>query len=213
MSRRLGVLGGTFDPIHHGHLVAAQEALYRLGLDRVLFVPAGNPPHKPARPVLPAHHRLRMVELAIAGKPCFVVSRVDVDRAGPQYTADTLALLHGEWGPGASLFFVVGSDSLADMLDWHQPERIVEQCQVAVVQRPGARPDMDRLEKALPGLASRIHHVEMPLLQISSTDLRARVREGRPISYLVPPAVEAYIREQELYLNKREGDKPLWHDC
>jgi nicotinate-nucleotide adenylyltransferase len=199
MMQRLGVLGGTFDPIHHGHLVAAQEAHYQLALDLVLFVPAGNPPHKPVRPISAAEHRLRMVELAIAGKDEFDLSQVDVDRPGPCYTVDTLALLREEWGPDPSFFFIEGSDSLAEITTWYQPHRLIQLSELAVVQRPGAELDLDRLEEALPGLSERLHWVQMPQLEISSSDLRARVRKGRPISHLLPERVEAYIREQGLY--------------
>jgi nicotinate-nucleotide adenylyltransferase len=196
---RLGVLGGTFDPIHHGHLLAAEEARQQLGLERVLFVPAGSPPHKPSRPISPVHHRLRMLELAIADKPFFAISRVDVDRRGPNYTVGTLALLRAEWGSESTLFFIEGTDSLADILTWHQPQRLIELCELAVVRRAGAEIDLERLEEHLPGLTERVHWVQMPRLEISSSDLRARVEEGRSISYLVPPAVETYILEHGLY--------------
>lgn len=201
MSQKLGVLGGTFDPVHHGHLVAAQEALFQLDLDRVLFVPAGTPPHKPKRPISPDPHRLRMLDLALAEQPRFVLSRVDMDRPGLHYTVETLTLLHEAWGPDVSLYFVEGTDSLADILNWRDPARILDLCRLAVVHRPNVELDLDRLESALPGLRAKLHWVEMPLLEISSTDLRRRVREGRPISYLLPPQVEAYILENGLYLN------------
>jgi nicotinate-nucleotide adenylyltransferase len=197
--RRLGILGGTFDPIHHGHLVAAEEAHYQLGLDRVLFLPAGRPPHKPMRPISPVHHRLRMLELAIAGKTYFTISRVDVERPGPHYTVDALGLLRAEWGPEVTFFFIEGSDSLADIATWYQPQRLIELCELAVVERPGSRMHLPQLEERLPGLTARIHWVQMPFLEISSSDVRARVRAGQPVSYLVPPAVEAYIVEQGLY--------------
>lgn len=199
MSRRLGVLGGTFDPIHYGHLVAAQEAHYQLELERVLFVPVGQPPHKPNEPLSPVHHRVRMIERAIEDRPHFALSRVDVDRPGPQYTADMLDLLHETWGAGTTIFFIAGSDSLTDILDWHQPARILRQAELAVVQRPGVGVDVEALERELPGLRDRLHWVQMPLLDISSTDLRTRVCQGRPISFFLPPAVEAYIEEQGLY--------------
>ena len=199
---RLGVLGGTFDPIHHGHLVAAQEAFYQLELDQVLFVPAGMPPHKPVQPLATARHRLQMVELAIAGRPGFDLSRVDVERPGPHYSADMLQLLKDEWGSDTTLFFIEGADSLVDILDWHEPQRIVELAEFAVVNRPGVELDVDRLEQHLPGLRARLHRVDMPLLEISSTDLRRRVREGRPLTYLLPDTVLAYILEHELYLEE-----------
>ena len=199
MSRRLGVLGGTFDPIHYGHLVAAQEARYQLALESVLFAPAAHPPHKPDEPLSKVHHRLRMVELAIEGRADFALSQVDVDRPGPHYTADMLSLLQRAWGPGTELFFVVGSDSLADILKWYRPERIIQQAKLAVARRPGAEVDVAALERALPGLSGRVCWVEIPLLEISSTDLRVRVRQGRPISFFLPPAVEAYVLENRLY--------------
>ncbi len=197
--RRLGILGGTFDPIHHGHLVAAQEAHYQLHLDRVLFVPAGNPHHKPEQPVTAPHHRLRMIELAIAGKPHFGISRVDLDRPAPCYTLDTLRLLRSALGDGCEFVFVAGADSLGDIRNWYQPRQILELCHLGVVQRPDVWVDFEALEAQLPGLTERLHWIQMPLLEISSSDLRERVRRGLPISYLVPPAVEKYIEEHALY--------------
>jgi nicotinate-nucleotide adenylyltransferase len=197
--RRLGILGGTFDPIHHGHLLAAEEAYHQLALDRVLFVPAGVPPHKPARPISSADHRVRMVELAIAGKPYFALSRVDVDRPGLSYTVDTLELLRATWGPDPRFFFIEGNDSLSDIACWYRPQRLIELCELAVVARPGSQIDLPELERRLPGISRRIHWVKIPLLEISSSDLRARVRAGRSISYLVPREVEAYIQEHRLY--------------
>jgi nicotinate-nucleotide adenylyltransferase len=197
--QRLGILGGTFDPIHHGHLVAAEETRHQLELDEVLFVPAGRPPHKPTRPISPAHHRLRMIELAIADRPQFALSRVDVERPGLCYTVETLELLRAEWGPGPTFYFVVGTDSLADIPTWYQPQRLIELCELAVAARTGVEVDLVRLEEQLPGVRDRLHWVPMPMLEISSSDLRARVRAGRPISYLVPPMVEAYILEHGLY--------------
>ena len=197
--QRLGIFGGTFDPIHHGHLVAAAEARFQLALDRVLFVPARVPPHKPAQPISAASHRLRMVELAIASNPHFALSCVDVDRPAPSYTVEMLELLRAEWGPGPRFFFIEGPDSLSDIVGWYQPQRLIELCELAVVARPGSEVDVAGLERQLPGLTDRLHWVEMPLLEISSTDMRARVRTGRPISYLVPHGVEAYIRQHGLY--------------
>jgi nicotinate-nucleotide adenylyltransferase len=196
---KLGILGGTFDPVHNGHLVAATEAWYQLGLGKVLIVPAGSPPHKPGRPISPAHHRLRMLELAVAGRSQFEISHVDLDRPGPCYTVDTLELLRAERGPNSRFFFIVGADSLVELATWYRPKRLIHLCELAVVLRPGTEVDLSQLEKQLPGLSARVHWVHMPLLEISSSDLRRRVRGGRTISYLLPRDVELYIHEQNLY--------------
>jgi nicotinate-nucleotide adenylyltransferase len=140
-----------------------------------------------------------MLELATAERSQFAVSRTDVDRPGPCYTVDTLELLREEWGPDPTFFFIEGTDSLADLLTWYRPQRILELCHLAVVERPGAEIDVDRLEERLPGLRSRLQWIKMPLLEISSRDLRIRLRSGQPISYLMPRAVEAYIVEHDLY--------------
>lgn len=197
---RLGVFGGTFDPVHYGHLVAAEEVRYRLRLDKVLFVPAGMPPHKLDHDITPTRHRLAMLELAIASNPGFALSRVDIDRHGPCYTVDTLALLHEEYGPGTELFFLMGMDSLADLLTWKEPERLIRLAWIVVVGRPGFQADVDELDKVLPGAAERICIVDTPLMEVSSSDIRQRVREGAPIRYQVPEAVEAYIRAHRLYM-------------
>ena len=197
---RLGILGGTFDPIHFGHLLAAEEARVALHLDRVLFAPAGTPPHKQGHSILPVTHRLAMVRLAIADNPAFVVSTVDVDRPGPHYTVDTIRLLRDEWGTDAEeTFFIMGADSLAHLLTWHRPDRLVELCRLAVVTRPGYRADLAELKAALPGISQRLDWVKMPVLGISSSDLQRRVREGRSIRYQVPAAVAKYVAEHKLY--------------
>lgn len=197
---RLGVLGGTFDPIHFGHLLAAEEARVALRLDRVLFAPAGDPPHKQGHPILPVLHRLAMVHLAIADNPAFAVTRVDVDRPGPHYTLDMVRLLRNEWGTSAEeTFFIMGADSLANLSTWHQPARLIELCRLTVVTRPGYRPDLAKLEEVLPGLSRRVDWVEMPVLGISSSDLQRRVHEGRSIRYQVPAAVAQYVAEHRLY--------------
>jgi len=200
---RLGILGGTFDPVHYGHLLAAEEVRVQLGLTRVIFAPAALPPHKIGEPISPIAHRLAMVRLAIASNPYFVASTVDVDRPGPHYTVDTVTLLRKEWGTGPDdTYFVMGLDSLADILSWHQPHRLIRLCRLAVVGRPGYSVDMDALNAALPGLASRVEFITMPRLAISSNDIRRRVRKGLSIKYQVPEAVEEYIYQHGLY---REG--------
>lgn len=196
--RYLGILGGTFDPPHYGHLALAENGRVQLHLDRVLFVPAGQQPLKPNRPTTPAHHRVAMVEAAIADNSAFAVSRVDLDRAGPHYTVEMLALLHQEY-PEAELFFLMGEDSLADFPAWRDPVSIVRQARLAVMHRPGCEPDMGLLEQAIPSLCERLDWLDVPPLDIAASDLRRRAREGLPLRYLVPPPVEAYIREHCLY--------------
>lgn len=195
---RLGVLGGTFDPPHYGHLALAETARVQLGLARVLFVPAGDPPHKPGCPLSPAVHRAAMVTAAIADNPAFVLSRVDLDRPGPHYTVDMLALLRGMFA-GAEFYFLMGGDSLAEFLTWRDPAGIVRQAVLVVMERPGWTADIPVLEREIPGIRERLVWLDAPRLDLSATDLRRRVREGLPIRYLVPPAVEAYIREHRLY--------------
>jgi len=180
-------------------LFAGEEARTRLDLERVIFVPAGLPPHKLHLHVTPTEHRLNMVQLAIADNPHFRLSRVDIDRFGPSYTVDTIELLRDEYGPEAELYFIMGSDSLADLLTWHKPERLIRLCRIVALTRPGHRVDLEELNHLLPGAIARVQLLEMPLLQISSTDLQRRVRMGLSIKYLVPPAVEAYIRQHGLY--------------
>ncbi|HEY3081230.1 MAG TPA: nicotinate-nucleotide adenylyltransferase [Chloroflexota bacterium] len=197
---KLGVLGGTFDPIHYGHLSVAEECRAALGLDLVLFLPAGNPPHKRGRAISPAADRVRMVELAIASNPSFRLSRIDVDRPGPSYTIGALEALRQEWGPRAHLWFLMGGDSLADLLTWHRPERLLELARIAATNRPGApKPDPKALEPRLPGASERIDLVEIPWLDISASGLRERVAQGRPIKYQLPEPVEQYVHERGLY--------------
>lgn len=197
--RRIGVLGGTFDPIHIAHLAIAEEARTQLGLDKVVFVPAGLPPHKMDVHVSPAEHRLAMVKLAIADNPHFEVSRVDIDRFGPCYTVDTIALLRKEWEPDVEIYFIMGSDSLADILTWHKPDRLIRLCRIVAVGRPGYRVDMDELERCLPGASQRILFINSPQLDVSSSEIQRRVRAGESIKYQVPEAVERYIYEHGLY--------------
>jgi len=198
---RIGVLGGTFDPIHIGHLVIAEEVRTELGLERVVFVPARLPPHKLDHVVSLVEHRLAMIELAIASNPHFAVSKVDIDRSGPSYTVDTIELLRDEWGGGVEIYFIMGSDSLLDILTWHNPQRLIRLCRFAVVSRPGYQVDLDQLDDLLPGVASRLQMLNAPELAISSTDIQRRVREGLSIKYQVPEAVEDYIYQHKLYQN------------
>ena len=195
---RVGIFGGTFDPIHHGHLVAAEEARAVLRLDKVLVVPAGEPPHKSARPISPLEHRVAMVQLAIASNPHFVVSRVDLDRPGPHYSVDMVTRLRRDMGPG-DVFLIVGMDSLMDLPSWHESERLMGLCYIVGVNRPGYTYDLAPLEKAVPGISAHIQVLEAPQLEISSHELQERVRRGLPIKYQVPESVEEYIHRHKLY--------------
>lgn len=197
---RVGVLGGTFDPPHIGHLVAAEEARLQLGLERVVFVPAGMPPHKLDEPVTVATHRVEMITRAVASNPHFFVSLVEVERPGPSHSVDTLRLLRDQWGAGVEISFIVGIDMLVDLPNWHQPQQLVELCWLAVVDRPGYEVDVGELEDIIPGIAEKVDRVSMPLLDVSSTDLRRRARQGRTIRYYVPAEVEAYIQAHRLYV-------------
>lgn len=196
---RTGILGGTFDPIHYGHLVAAEEARAQLDLERVLIVPAGQPPHKVGRDITPALHRVAMVQLAIASNPHFVLNRVDLDRPGPHYSVDMVARLRRQIGPD-DVFFIVGMDSLMELPGWHEPERLMGLCRIVGVNRPGYTYDLAPLEQAAPGISDHIVVLEAPQLEISSHELQERVRRGLPIKYQLPEAVEAYIYKQKLYL-------------
>jgi nicotinate-nucleotide adenylyltransferase len=199
---RVGVLGGTFDPIHIGHLVLAEQAREQLALDEVLFVPAGDPWRKAGKRITPAGDRLAMVELGIAGNPAFRASRVEVERPGPSYSVETLAALAAE-RPDAELYFILGEDALFDLPNWRDPAGIVSLARIAVAARgPASRLDAvsgEQLERLVPGLGARFVRVEMPAIGVSATDLRERVRRGATVRYLIPEAVEQYIRERGLY--------------
>ncbi|WP_202901833.1 nicotinate-nucleotide adenylyltransferase [Thermogemmatispora carboxidivorans] len=202
--RRIGLLGGTFDPIHYGHLVIAEEVRATLALSEVVFIPAGQPPHKPSRPVTPAEHRLAMLRLAIASNPAFSLCEIEIERPGPSYTVDTLRLLRERWGSQpVSLAFILGADSLAEFTSWYNAAGVLAQldCLVAV-GRPGYRPPQElvtALEERLPGIRERLRVVNAPYLSISASDLRRRVAERRPIKYQTPESVEAYIAQHQLY--------------
>jgi nicotinate-nucleotide adenylyltransferase len=202
--RHVGLMGGTFDPIHHAHLIVAEEVQFVLKLDGVVFIPAGDPPHKPGSVQTATHHRLRMVELAIASNPHFLLSRIEVDRPGPSYLVDTLRLLRQQWGKEIELSFIIGGDSLELFSIWHDPSGIlVELDHLIVVKRPGYVESSEynkQLEDRLPGITRRLVTVKVPQMAFSSTDIRRRVREGFPIKYQVPEAVEAYIKQHGLYL-------------
>lgn len=206
--RRVGLMGGTFDPIHYGHLVTAEEVYYALNLDEMVFIPTGQPPHKLGQVVTPALDRLAMLELAIASNPHFSISKVDIERPGPSYTVDTLRLLREQWGNKVELYFVIGWDSLEELASWYNPQGILEQLDhLVAVHRPGHRETpgyRERLEARLPGITRRLLTVPVPQLDISASDLRQRVAAGRPIRYQTPDVVVRYIREHNLYREQRE---------
>jgi nicotinate-nucleotide adenylyltransferase len=192
MTVRLGVMGGTFDPIHHGHLVAASEVAHLFALDEVVFVPTGQPWQKAERPVTEAETRYLMTVIATADDPRFTVSRVDIEREGPTYTVDTLRDLHAQ-RPDAVLFFITGADALGSILTWRDPHEVLDLAHLVAVTRPGHDVDAEHL----PTGAASI--VEIPALAISSTDCRERVAHGAPISYLVPAGVDRFIAKMGLY--------------
>jgi nicotinate-nucleotide adenylyltransferase len=194
---RLGLLGGTFDPPHFGHLLAAQETASQLQLEQVLFLPARQNPLKRKAVSSSAEDRCRMVQLAIADNPRFALSRADLDRPPPSYTVDLLRELRREHGPETALYFIVGADILPELPRWREPEEILRLARLTVVTRPGAaRPDLGALPE---GDAGRAHIVDIPGVAIASRELRQRVRAGQPIRYLTPAAVERYIVEHGLY--------------
>lgn len=201
--RRLGVFGGSFDPIHLGHLIAAECVRDTLGLDLVLFVPAHRSPLKEEVEAAP-EHRLEMVRLAVAGHRYFAVSTVDIDRPPPSYTVETLGLLRREYA-SAALYLIIGYDSYREFHRWRQPEMIVRLADLVVVNRPLAPPDGAGSQPAEWQRAARVHFVDIPLIGIASTDIRRRVREGRTITFQVPAAVEHYIRRHGLYRAAPDG--------
>lgn len=192
MAPRLGIMGGTFDPIHIGHLVCAQEARWQFGLDEVVFVPAGSPWQK--REVTPAEDRHVLTVLATARNAHFSVSRLEIDRHGPTYTAETLRTM-AEFHEGAELFFITGADAVLEILTWKDPDAVLATARFIAATRPEF--DLSKLD--LGRFGDRVSTIEIPALAISSTDIRRRVREGRPIEYLVPAEVATYIEERHLY--------------
>jgi len=197
----IGVLGGTFDPVHVGHLVIAEEARLRLGLSQVFFVPAAQPWLKQDRDISSGEHRLEMIRLAIAPNAFFRASTVDLGRPGPSYTVDTLADLKRELGQEANLYFILGMDALAGLPTWREPQKIAELCHLVAAKRSEAMDlDLQSLERSIPGISSRVIILDNPLIDISSSEIRQRVAEGKSIHEMVPDAVERYIRERRLYI-------------
>lgn len=194
---RVGILGGTFDPPHYGHLILAELAADSLALDRVLFVPAADPPHKGGLRAS-AQHRVALVERAIAGNPRFALSRVDLDRPGPHYSVEMVQLVQAEF-PGAALIFLIGGDSLRDLPTWSRPDELIKRVRLGVMRRPGSAPDLTQLEREIPGLGERIDWIDAPQIEISASALARRVAAGLSIRYQTPDAVRAYIDDHQLY--------------
>ena len=193
---RLGIMGGTFDPIHYGHLVAAEEARLRLGLDHVSFVPCGRPPHKKDYDVTSPEHRYAMTLIATCTNPCFDTSRLELEREGPSYSVDTVRQFRAA-DADVQLFFITGADAVRELLTWRQPEELATLCRLIAVTRPGY--DLGSLEPELGALARSVSALEAPGVNISSTEIRQRVARGESIRYLTPEAVEAYIAKHDLY--------------
>ncbi|MDX1993780.1 MAG: nicotinate-nucleotide adenylyltransferase [bacterium] len=202
MQQRIGILGGTFDPPHHAHLILGQHAYEELRLTKVLFVPAGIPPHKDTTRT-PVEHRVAMLKIALDDIPYFELSRVEIDRPGPHYTIDTMKIIREKY-PDAQLFFIMGGDVFRDLPNWERPQELFAEAQlaVAVMRRPGKdgydlRPDMH--ENAIPGLADHTLILNSPLVEFSSTDIVDRLTHGKSVRYMVPESVLAYIAQHGLY--------------
>jgi len=205
--KRIGIFGGTFDPPHIGHQILAAEAADQLGLEKVLWVLTPNPPHKRGQKITPLEVRLQMVQAAIASNPIFVLSRVDIDRQPPHYAVDTVLLLREQY-PKAELVYLIGGDSLRNLPSWHEPQQFVDACgALGVMCRPGDQADLWGLDSIIYGIAEKVEFIDAPLLEISSSQIRRRIREGRMFRYYVPREVEEIIRERGVYKVRDErGD-------
>lgn len=196
---RIGVFGGTFDPVHIGHLIIAEILQHDLKLEKVLFLPAGRPPHKPEQELAADHHRTTMIKMAIKDCPAFEICTVDLDRAGSSFTAGTLEILTGQYGEFTELFFLMGQDSLRDFPSWRDPERIVQSARLGVAMRPHVDVSIESINAAVPETTGRIHQVDIPLIDVSSRDIRRRIRNSEPFRFQVPHGVADYITENGLY--------------
>jgi nicotinate-nucleotide adenylyltransferase len=196
----IGVLGGTFDPVHNGHIAIAGEAVSRLKLAQVIFIPAGQPWLKVQHPMAPAVHRVEMVKLAIKNDLLFSLSMVEIEKSGPSYTVDTMVALQEQFGAETRLYFLMGSDALASISLWKEPERLVQMCTlVAFTRQDNHTTDVNEIERTVPGIGRHVILVDIKPIDISSTDIRERVAKGLSIRGLVPLAVEQYIYQHGLY--------------
>jgi len=198
---RIGIMGGTFDPIHYGHLAAAEAARVEFGLSKVIFIPAGSPPHKQSQKISDAEHRYSMTALATSSNSGFEVSRLEVDKAGITYTFNTMKELRSIYGEAPAIYFITGADAVLELLTWYKIGELLTLCKFIAVTRPGF--DIRKLEQKIAEITSKydgeIICLEVPLLEISSTDIRERIRNGKPVKYLLPEEVEAYIHKNGLY--------------
>lgn len=204
-ARRIGVFGGSFDPVHVGHLIVAEILRHRLRLDQVIFLPAGQPPHKPAQQLANDEDRLAMLALAIDGAPHFSLSTVDIDRTGVSYTSESLAALRRGMASDLEMYFLMGQDSLRDFPNWHRPDLIARQARLGVALRPGVRVTVEDIFRSVPETTGRIDIVSVPLIGVSSRELRASIRDRGPFRYQVMPTVADYIERQRLYLDDDHG--------
>ena len=197
---RVGIMGGTFDPIHFGHLVTAEAARSKFALDKVIFMPSGRPPHKRANIITPAEHRYLMTVLATITNKYFEVSRIELDREGYSYAVDTVREIHKLYGLDTEVFFITGADAILEILSWKKVEELVNECKFIAATRPGY--EKTDLTKKLPEvITSKILTINVPALAISSTDIRLRVQEQKPIKYLLPEQVEDYIYKHKIYVS------------
>ena len=197
---KTGMLGGTFDPVHLGHLSIAEEAMISQGLSQVIMIPAGQPAFKSNKKVAQAEHRLAMLRLAVEGRSNLHVSEIEIKRPGPSYTIDTIAQLRKSSGAESDLYFIVGWDSLMQLPEWREPSRIIEMCKLIAVPRPGyRRPDMKMLEEEIPGITQRTVLLDKPRIDLSASNIRNMVAEGEPIDRFVPASVVEYIKKYNLY--------------
>ena len=200
MPNRIALFGGTFDPPHLGHLILASEAQTQLELNRLLWILTPEPPHKQEQAITSIEHRLAMVNLAIADNPIFELSRIELDRPGPHYTLDTIKLIAGQ-NPDADIVPIIGGDSLRDLPKWHRPQELVYACHwIGVMRRPSEEPNLEELERQLPGISSKVHYVDAPLLEIASREIRSRIARGSSVRYYLPASVYEYINAHHLYL-------------
>ncbi len=203
-NKKIGIMGGTFNPIHNGHLIVTEDVRVKCGLDRVLFITSGQPPHKPNSEVIDADHRYEMVRRAVSSNPFFEASRIEIDRNGYTYTVNTLQQLRIEYGAGTDLYFIIGADIIPELISWREYEKVFQLCEFIAILRPGhdwsALNAQIKINEEKYGV--RIHPVDSHLVDISSTDIRERCKRGESIKYLVPDEVEEYILAKGLYKGK-----------